>query len=123
VSRIRILLVEVAGMLNEIVRSTVSCEPDMTIVDGAGCGDDDIGAYTRRRRIDVVIYPAGNPHFADDKLAGMLKANPRIALLSIDGPRDAGTLHHLVPAHDAIGRLAHSSLTAAIRAGAALRKP
>jgi hypothetical protein len=123
VSRIRILLVEVAGMLNEIIRATLASEPDMTIVDGSGRGDDDIGAYTRRRQIDVVIYPEGNAHFADDKLVAMLKANPRLALLAIDGPRDEGTLHHLVPAHDAIGRLAYSSLTAAIRAGAALRKP
>jgi hypothetical protein len=95
----------------------------MTIVDDVGCGDDEIGAYTRRRRIDVIIYPAGHARFADDKVARILEANPRLALLSIDGLRDQGTLHHLVPAHDAIGRLAHASLTAAIRAGAALRKP
>jgi hypothetical protein len=117
------LLVEVAGMLNDIVRETISSERDMTIVDGAGRGDIDIGAYTRRRRIDVVIFPAGSADFADDKLVGMLKANPRLALLAIDGARDEGTLHHFVPARDAIGRLARSSLTAAIRAGAALRKP
>jgi DNA-binding NarL/FixJ family response regulator len=123
VSRIRILLVEMAEMLNEIVRATISTEPDMTIVDGSGRGDDDIAAYTRRRRIDIVIYPAGNADFAGDKLVAMLKANPRLALLAIDGLRDEGTLHHLVPAHDAIDRLAHSSLTAAIRAGATLRKP
>jgi hypothetical protein len=110
-------------MLNDIVHATISSEPDMTIVDGAGRGDDDIGAYTRRRHIDVVIYRAGNADFADDKLAGMLKANPRLALLAIDGPRDDGTLHHLVPAREAIGRLTHSTLTAAIRAGTALRKP
>ena len=109
-------------MLNDIVRATISSEHDMTIVDGAGRGDDDIGGYTRRRHIDVVVYPAGNAHFTDDKLVEILKANPRLALLSIDGPRDEGTLHHLVPAHNAIGRLAHSILTAAIRAGAALRK-
>jgi hypothetical protein len=109
-------------MLNDIVRATILSEPDMTIVDGVGRSDDDIGAFTLRRRIDVVIYPAGSAHFADDKLAGMLKANPRLALLSIDGPRDEGTLHHLVPTRDPIGRLAHSSLTAAIRAGVTLRK-
>jgi hypothetical protein len=122
VSRIRILLVEVAGMLNDVMRATISSEPDMTIVEGAVCDDDDIGAYTLKRRIDVVIYPAGSTHFADDKLVRALKANPRLALLSIDGPRDQGMLHHLVPAQDTIGRLAQSSLTAAIRAGAALRK-
>lgn len=110
-------------MLNEIIRTTISSEPDMMIMDGAVRGDEDIGAYTRQRHIDVVIYPAGNADFADDKIVGILKSNPRLSLLSIDGPRDRGTLHHLVPSHDAIGRLAQPSLTAAIRAAVALRKP
>jgi hypothetical protein len=68
VSRIRILLVEVAGMLNEIVRATISSEPDMTIVDGPFRSGGDMGAYTRDRHIGVVIYPAGNADFADDKI-------------------------------------------------------
>jgi hypothetical protein len=121
VSRIRILLVGVTGMLNEIIRAAISSEPDMTIVDGAVGSDDDIGAYTRQRRIDVVIYPAGNEDFAEHKIIGMLHANPRLSLLSIDGQRDQGTLHHLVPARDAIGGLVQSSLTDAIRAGAVLK--
>lgn len=122
-ARIRILLVGVAGMLNEIIRAAISSEPDMTIVDAALRADDDLGAYTLQRRINVVIYPAGDENFDDEKIIGLLHANPRLSLLAIDGQRDAGTLHHFVPAHDAIGRLAQSNLTAAIRAGAALRKP
>ena len=120
-SRIRILLVGVAGMLDEIIRATISAEPDMAIVEHATRPDDDIGAYTRRQRIDVVIFTSGDKDFSDDKIDHMLRANPRLALLSINGQRDQGTLHHLVPARDAIGRLAQSSLTAAIRVGAALR--
>ncbi len=122
-ARIRILLVGVAGMLNEIIRAAISSEPDMTIVDAALRADDDLGAYTLQRRINVVIYPAGDENFDDEKIIGLLHANPRLSLLAIDGQRDTGTLHHFVPAHDAIGRLAQSNLTAAIRAGAALRKP
>jgi hypothetical protein len=121
VSRIRILFFGVPRMLNEIIRATITAEPDMTIVEDAmHCGDE-IGAYTRRRRIDVVIFVAGNENFADDKIVQMLRSNPRLSLLSMDGKRDQGTLHHLVPAHNAIGRLAQPSLIAAIRAGAALR--
>ena len=104
-------------MLNDVVRATISGEPDMTIVEAAVRGDDDLGAFTRRRRIDVVLYVAGSEDFDDCSVVGMLKANPRLSLLSIDGPGNRGTLHHLVPAHDAIGPLAQSSLTAAIRAG------
>jgi hypothetical protein len=95
----------------------------MTIVEAAVRGGDDLGAYTRQRRIDVVLYSAGAEDFDDNKIVVMLTANPRLSLLSIDGRRDQGVLHHLVPAHDLIGPLAQSSLAAAIRAGAALRKP
>jgi hypothetical protein len=108
-------------MLNEIIHAAISSEPDMAIVDDVIDRNDKLGAYTRRRRIDVVIFGAGNDGFADDEIFRLLRANPRLSLLSISGTRDEGTLHHLVLAHDAIGRLAQSSLTDAIRAGAALR--
>jgi len=121
VSRIRILLVGVAGMLDEIIRAAISAEPDMAIVEQAIRPGDEIGAHARRQRIDVVIFTAGDKDFSDGKIDHMLRANPRLALLSIDGQRDQGTLHHLVPARGAIGRLAQSSLTGAIRAGAALK--
>jgi hypothetical protein len=121
VSRIRILLIGISGMLNEIVRAAIAPEPDMTIVDSLLRGDEGLGAFTRQHRIDVVIYPAADARFDGDTILGLLKANPRLSLLALDGERDGGTLHHLAPAHDAIGRLAQSSLTAGIRAGAALR--
>jgi hypothetical protein len=108
-------------MLDEIIRATISAEPDMAIVEQVMRRHNDIGAYTRQKRIDVVIFTAGDQDFSDDKIDHMLRANPRLALLSIDGRRDQGTLHHLVPARDPIGRLAQSSLTDAIRAGTALR--
>jgi hypothetical protein len=123
VSRIRILPVGVAGMLNEIIRAAVSSEPDMMVVNAEVRVDDDLGAFTLKRRIDVVIYPAGHENFDDERIIGLLHANPRLSLLAIDGPSDAGTLHHFVPAHDAIGRLAQSNLAAAIRTGVTLRKP
>jgi chemotaxis response regulator CheB len=110
-------------MLNEVVRAAISSEPDMTIVDLATRDEEDLGAMTRRRRIDVVICPADNDLIDDVKILRLLKTNPRVSLIAIDGLRDAGTLHHLVPAHEAIGPLAQMSLTAAIRAGASLRKP
>jgi hypothetical protein len=118
VSRIRILLIGVSGMLNEIVSAAIALEPDMTIVDSLLRRDEGLGAFTRQRRIDVVIYPAADGCFDDDTILGLLKANPRLSLLALDGERDAGTLHRLAPAQDAIGRLAQSSLAAAIRAGA-----
>ena len=105
-------------MLNEIVRAAVASEPDMTIVDSPLRGEGGLGAFTRQHRIDVVIYPGADSSFDGDTILGLLKANPRLSLLALDGERDGGTLHRLAPAHDAIGPLAQSSLTAAIRAGA-----
>src|SRR5215472_16028659 len=121
VSRIRILLAGVPQMLNDIIRATIAAEPDMTIVEDAIRRNEDLGAYTRRHRIDVVIIAAGNEKFTDDKVVETLRSNPRLSLLSMDAQRDQGTLHYLVPVHEAVGRLAQSSLIAAIRAGAALR--
>jgi DNA-binding NarL/FixJ family response regulator len=121
VSRIRILLIGVSGMLNEIVRAAIASEPDMTIVDSLLRRDEGLGAFTRQHRIDVVIYPASDGGFDGDAILGLLKANPRLSLVALNGERDGGTLHRLAPAHDAIGPLAQSSLAAAIRAGAALR--
>jgi hypothetical protein len=118
VSRIRILLIGVSGMLNEIVSAAIASEPDMTVVDSLARPDESLGAFTRQRHIDVVIYPAPDGGFDDDTILRLLKANPRLSLLALNGERDAGTLHRLAPAHDAVGRLAQSSLAAAIRAGA-----
>ncbi len=121
VSRIRILLVGVTGMLNEIIHGALSPEPDIAIVDDVIHREEELGAYTRRRRIDVIIFAAGDDSFTDDEIFRLLQANPRLSLLSISGIRDEGTLHHLVLAHDSIGRLAQSSLTDAIRVSAARR--
>jgi hypothetical protein len=105
-------------MLNEIVRAAIASEPDMTIVDSLVRGGEGLGAFTRRRRIDVVVYPAADSSFDAETILGLLKTNPRLSLLALDGERDGGTLHRLAPAHDAIGPLAQSSLAEAIRAGA-----
>jgi hypothetical protein len=110
-------------MLNEIVCAAIASEPDMTVVDSFARRDEGLGAFTRQRHIDVVVYPAAGDGFDDDAILRLLKANPRLSLLALDGERDAGTLHRLAPAHDAIGKLAQSSLAAAIRAGAGLRAP
>jgi len=109
-------------MLNEVIRATISVEPDMAFVASSSSSDNtELGAYTRRRHIDVVIFVAGDENFADDKILSVLRINPRLRLIAIGGKRDQGTLHHLVASRDEIGRLAQSNLTAAIRTGATWR--
>ena len=109
-------------MLSDIIAQAIRPEPDMAIVGAVDSGSDVLQPMLLRRRIDVVIFSAGDTQFSDSAITDMLRAHPRLGLLAIDGAADAGTLHHLVPVRDRIGRLEHASVTGAIRSGAALRR-
>jgi hypothetical protein len=108
-------------MLCDVIEQAIASEPDLTIVKGALVAADDLGTFSRTKRIDVIIVPAGAEEFTEDHVVELLGANPRLGLIAIDGTADRGDLHHLVPAHKSIGPLTRSSVIAAIRAGAALR--
>ena len=118
---IRILLFGLPRMLCEVIEQAIASEPDLAIVEGALVAADDLGTFSRTKRIDLIIVPAGAEEFTEDHVVRLLRANPRLGLLAIDGTADRGDLHHLVPAHEPIGSLTRSSVIAAIRAGAALR--
>jgi hypothetical protein len=107
-------------MLNAIIRNAIAAEADMTIVEHIAA-DTDLGSFARRR-IDVVLFSAGDCAFTDASIDRLLRANPRLGLLAVDGVQDRGVLHHLVPACKEVCPLSRSSLTEAIRAGAALRR-
>jgi hypothetical protein len=118
---IRILLFGLPRMLCEVIEQAIAPEPDIAIIEGAIIAAGDLGTFSRTKRIDVVIVPAGGEEFTEDRVVRLLRANPRLGLIAIDGTADRGDLHHLVPAHEPIGPLTLSSVIAAIRAGAALR--
>jgi hypothetical protein len=118
---IRILLFGLPRMLCEVIEQAIASEPDLAIVGGALVAADDLGTLSRTKRIDVIILPAGAEEFTEDHIIRLLRANPRLGLIAIDGTADRGDLHHLVPAHEPIVPLTRSSVIAAIRAGAALR--
>ncbi len=110
-------------MMDEILRSAISACSDMAVVsnhpDGLGEGDDRLGAYTRRRRIDVVVLSTpGDDASVQDRIVGLLRANARLGVVAIDGARDTGTLYRLVPVRDTIEPLAAGTIADAIRAGA-----
>jgi hypothetical protein len=109
-------------MLSEIIEHALACETDMAIVENALVDADDLGRFSRTKRVDVIIFPAGAEEFTEERIVSLLHANPRLGLLAMDGAADSGDLHHLVPAHDRFGRLTRSSVVAAIRAGAELRR-
>jgi len=108
-------------MLNDIITQAVTAEPDMVVVGSMSRAPVDLGLVSISRGIDVIIFGLGDAYFQDETIELLLRANPRLGLLGIDGAADDGVLHHLVPAHQSIGRLAQSSIAAAIRDGAALR--
>ena len=109
-------------MLREIIEQAIAPEPDMTVVARELVAADDLGIFSRTKRIDLIIFPAGTEEFAADHVVRFLHENPRLGLLAIYGTADQGDLHHLIPAQERIGPLTRSSLIAAIRAGATLRR-
>jgi hypothetical protein len=109
-------------MLSDIITQAVTAEPDMVVVGSLSGAPKDLGSVSIRRRIDVIIFGQSDAQFQDGAIDKLLHANPRLGLLAIDGTADDGVLHHLVPAHRRIGRLAQSSVAAAVRDGAMLRR-
>ena len=110
-------------MLSDIIAQTITSKSDMQIVAELGAKIDAFDAFLRHRRIDVVVFCAGDDDFGDPDITRLLQAHPRRGFLAIDPAADSGTLHHLRPVHDNIGWLARPTLAEAIRAGAALRRP
>jgi hypothetical protein len=108
-------------MLRDIVCNVVAGEPDIAIVEAPTDAALDLGHFTRRHRIDVLICLAADDKFTNDRIDRLLCSNPRLSLVAIDGADDSGVLHHLVPAHDRFSGLMQSSLLDAIRAGATMR--
>jgi hypothetical protein len=108
-------------MLREIIEQAIASEPDLAVVEEAVVTADSLGTYARTKRIDLIIFPSGTEEFAEHQVVRLLRANPRLGLLEIDGTADRGDLHHLIPTREHIGPLTRSSLVAAIRAGATLR--
>jgi DNA-binding NarL/FixJ family response regulator len=121
VGKIRVLVVGMPTILNAIVRDAITAETDMTVVEQSDTRDE-LGVLTRRRKIDVVLFSlsARAPAVAD--IERLLHANPRLGVLMLDGSNDRGVVHRLVRACNEFVPLAQSTLAAAIRTGAALRR-
>ena len=119
--KIRVLVVGLPTILNAIVRDAITAEGDMAVVEQSDIRED-LGMLTRRRRIDVVLLglSARTPVVAD--IERLLHANPRLGVLMLDGSHDRGVVHRLVRACNEFVPLAQSTLAAAIRTGAALRR-
>ncbi len=107
-------------MLSEIIRTAIAAEPQLRLVAGAP-SNAELGNYIRRRHIDAVIFASGNRDFEDGEIAGLLRVNPRLCLLAIDGRENQAVVHFLAPSHEVFPGLEAATLAAAIRAGTRLR--
>src|SRR5665213_3609410 len=91
------MLVGVPRMLCEIIGQAVAAEPDMVVVEHDDNAPADLGTASRRRRVDVIIFPAGANGLSKANICALLHANPRLGLVQMDGAHGRGTLDHLVP--------------------------
>lgn len=114
-------MVGIEGMLSDIICNVIAAEPDIAMVEAQPDIASDLGPFTRRHRIDVVICLATDDNFTNNRIDRLLRSNPRLGLVAIDGAGDSGVLHHLVPAHVRFSGLRQSSLLDAIRGGATMR--
>ena len=107
-------------MLTEIVGMAISDDPGMCIVSGQPPSAE-IGAYTRRKHIDALIFISGDKNFDNEVILGLLRVNPRLCLLGLDGLRNRAIVHRLTPVHENVDDLAAASLVSALHSGTALR--
>ncbi len=108
------------ALLNEIISSVAGSDPDIRIVSGEPPLRD-LGIYTRRKRIDAIIFSYGSGAFKGGTVQSLLHANPRLCLLGLNGAQNRGILHRLVPSQQVIDDLTPHMLISAIRSGTELR--
>ena len=109
--KLRILLADMQPMLREIVRDTLTRQPDMEIV---GDLDGSKGILQSLEHVDVAIVGAREPD--DSPLAEqMLQASPSTRVLAIATSGQSATLWDLRPYKVSLGDVSPASLIRAIR--------
>lgn len=112
---IRVLIIDLPGVLSEIVRETVGREDDM-IVAGEVTGDVALDRAIDEARADVVILQAGHPTLADSASVSVLDGKaPALRLLAVSDDGRESFLYALKPVRIPLGELSPSRLVTAIR--------
>jgi DNA-binding NarL/FixJ family response regulator len=110
---IRVLIVDLPGILRDIVRATVSRQPDMVVVGELGKAEAVRPAIESTSASVVVInsqHPAARPD--GDSILGRASA---LKVLAVDPDARESSLHTLRPHRTALGELSPRYLLAAIR--------
>jgi chemotaxis response regulator CheB len=117
--RIRVLLVQVPGVLCGILGDIVGREPDMEIV-GELSGYDELMPALRRTEPHFVIWglePAGADGIGavPDACRAVLDGYPRIKVLAVEGDGRSGSLYGLRPWRRELGELGPARIVEVLR--------
>jgi DNA-binding NarL/FixJ family response regulator len=113
----RILIVAMPRMLHEIVETTLSSQPDMTVT-GPVRRKESVAAAARRVRADLVILRESQEGAAATPWQ-VLNQKPRLKVLAISGDGHRVTRYELRPHQVVIHEISPEHLVDAVRAAMA----
>jgi chemotaxis response regulator CheB len=111
--RIRILLLEMAPMLLDIVANIVADQPDMDIVPNP-VSETDLLRAAERGNADVIILSRKAP--LDGEYDEVLYSRAHLKVIEIEGEGRRGSLYELRPHRVPLGEMSPAGLLDAIRA-------
>ena len=117
---IRILITAMPRMLQEIIESVVSSQPDMTLT-GPVRRMKSVAAAGRRVRADVVILGESQEHIGGTPWQ-MLNENPRLKIVTISPDGHRATRYEMRPHQVDLDDVSPEGLIHAIRAAMAGRE-
>jgi chemotaxis response regulator CheB len=115
--RIRVLLVEVPGVLSGILRDVIGHEPDMEVV-GELKSSGDLMPAIRRTEADFLIWglqPVAEAGGVPEACSAVLDAHPRIKVLAVEADGRSGSLYELRPWRLGLGELAPARIVEILR--------
>ena len=115
--QIRILLTAMPRLLHEIVETTVTSQPDMTIAGRVGQSEDIAAAAKRTDAVVVILCESNDP--SDGAPWQVLSENPDLRLLTITEDGHRAIRYELRPHKVVIEDISSAGLIDAIRAATA----
>lgn len=116
---IRVVVVNMRGMMSEIVSDILRSQPDIDVTEGVS---GDWVAAAREGEPDVVILEhPDRPHVT--AVEPMLAVRPKLKVLAITNQGRMSFLYELRPYVLALGQLSRAALIDAVRGSAAPQEP
>ncbi len=111
-SQVRIVLVELRGILHDVIRGIVEVQPDMAVV-GDLDRPDGLGRTIAKTDAAFVIW--GVEDDVSDFYPGLLHDWPQVKVLAVQGEGREGFLWQMRPTRAPLGELSPDRLVAALR--------